>query len=153
MKQHADSYTSWDLGSKGIARVYILMGMRGKIWWQTDKGSLTSCLDPKSEHTKVQMFCVREKNLYLECTMMRPPFTPTHTKCFTGLMTQTLHYGESHLGQAIMVSDYIDELGGFLTMDKFKAREYVKHSREGYFTKQGICGASFEGCSDRDVHF
>ena len=40
------------------------------------------------------------------------------------------------LGQAIMVSDYIDEAGGFLTLDKFEAREYLEHSKEGYFTNK-----------------
>ena len=40
------------------------------------------------------------------------------------------------LGQAIMVSDYIDEAEGFLRIDGIQARETLEHSKEGYFPNE-----------------
>ena len=37
-----------------------------------------------------------------------------------------------------MVSDYIEEAGGFLRLDSFEAREYLEHSKDGYFTNKGF---------------
>lgn len=54
------------------------------------------------------------------------------------------------LGQAIMVSDYIDKAGGFLTSDEFEAREYLEHSKNGYFTNTGFIVQALKAV---DVHF
>ena len=51
--------------------------------------------------------------------MMKPPSIPTHFKPFTGLMTPTSLCAQS-LGQAVMVSDYIGEAGGFFKLDSFE---------------------------------
>ena len=41
---------------------------------------------------------------------------------------------QKSLGQAIMVSDFIDEVDGFLRCGDVEARLYLEHKTEGYFT-------------------
>lgn len=43
---------------------------------------------------------------------------------------------QKSLGQAIMVSDFIDEVGGFLEYEGEAARLLLEHQSEGYFTNQ-----------------
>ena len=41
---------------------------------------------------------------------------------------------QKSLGQAIMVSDFVEEVGGFLECDGEKARLLLEHQTDGYFT-------------------
>jgi hypothetical protein len=43
---------------------------------------------------------------------------------------------QKSLGQSIMVSDFIDEVGGFLQHDGEKARLQLEHQSEGYFNNE-----------------
>ena len=40
---------------------------------------------------------------------------------------------QKSMGQAIMVSDFIDEVNGFLRLDNMQARKTVEHQKDGYF--------------------
>lgn len=41
---------------------------------------------------------------------------------------------QKSLGQAVMVSDFIDEVNGYLEFGDQEARLYLEHQSEGYFT-------------------
>ena len=41
---------------------------------------------------------------------------------------------QKSLGQAVMVSDFIDGVDGYLTFEEEEARLYLEHQTEGYFT-------------------
>lgn len=41
---------------------------------------------------------------------------------------------QKSLGQAVMVSDFIDEVNGYLKFEDTEARLYLEHQSEGYFT-------------------
>ena len=43
---------------------------------------------------------------------------------------------QKSLGQAIMVSDFLDEVGGFLKYKKERARLLLEHQTEGYFNNE-----------------
>ena len=43
---------------------------------------------------------------------------------------------QKSLGQAIMVSDFIDEVSGYLRFRGEEARLYLEHQTDGYFTNQ-----------------
>lgn len=55
---------------------------------------------------------------------------------------QTFHWSDGtaqalkqkSLGQAVMVSDFVEEVDGFLEYGGDKARLYLEHQSEGYFT-------------------
>ena len=67
-------------------------------------------------------------------TMMSPRFMQTQTKRSTGLMAQNKHSNRSlDLGQALMVSDFVEEVGGFLQYREEKARLLLEHQTDGYF--------------------
>ena len=45
---------------------------------------------------------------------------------------------QKSMGSAIMVSDFIDEVGGFLEIGDMKARTTLEHQKDGYFTNDQI---------------
>ncbi len=57
---------------------------------------------------------------------------------------QSFHWGndtvqalkQKSLGQAIMVSDFIDEVDGYLRVDSEEARVYLEHQSEGYWKNE-----------------
>ena len=43
---------------------------------------------------------------------------------------------QKSIGQAIMVSDFIDEVNGYLKIDAMEARKMLEHQKDGYFTNE-----------------
>ena len=76
--------------------------------------------------------------------------------------TMQMPTNQKSLGQAVMVSDFIDEVDGYLKCGNEEARLYLGHQSEGYFTNDlfvdQVCKAmnifkrKYPGCSYLIMH-
>ena len=118
-----------------IKRVFILMATRGKMLCST--GSTIS--NVLSNMTRIQSNLIATTPL-VECS--RPIIRVYHDEStFYSNADQSQYWSDSEsqilrqksLGSSIMVSDFIDEVSGYLCCGEDKARLQLEPQKDGYF--------------------
>ena len=153
-------FTSWVEESKGVkvstSSASVWLHEMGFAYKQFSKGLYFD------GHERQDV--VESRKLYLdEIELYRPRMWVSHSpmpnplckpvirifhdeSTFYANADQTYHWTDGtkqalkqkSLGQAIMVSDFLEEVGGFLQYEDEQARLYLEHQTEGYFNNEKL---------------
>ena len=104
---------------------------------------------------RVELQRVTEGNLLFFSSVFRDEST------FYANADQSFHWADERvqvlkqksLGQALMVSDFVDEVNGYLRHNGEEAREYLEHQSEGYWNNEHMIEQAYKAIKVFDNNY